>query len=48
MSRTFAYVRVSTLEQMTENQILEIEAAGFKIEPHRGRVREPTYMHNLS
>ncbi len=35
MSRTFAYVRVSTLEQMTENQILEIEAAGFKIEPHR-------------
>jgi len=35
MSRTFAYVRVSTIEQMTENQILEIEAAGFKIEPHR-------------
>ena len=35
MSRTFAYVRVSTTEQVSENQILEIEAAGFKIEPHR-------------
>lgn len=35
MSRTFAYVRVSTTEQVPENQILEIEAAGFRIEPHR-------------
>lgn len=35
MSRTFAYVRVSTTEQVSENQTLEIEAAGFKIEPHR-------------
>lgn len=35
MSRTFAYVRVSTTEQVPENQILEIEAAGFKIESHR-------------
>ena len=35
MSRTFAYARVSTLEQETQNQIGEIEAAGFKVEPHR-------------
>jgi putative DNA-invertase from lambdoid prophage Rac len=35
MSRTFAYVRVSTVEQTSENQIQEIKAAGFNIEPHR-------------
>lgn len=35
MSRTFAYARVSTLEQAPENQLQEIEAAGFKVEPHR-------------
>jgi putative DNA-invertase from lambdoid prophage Rac len=35
MPRTFAYVRVSTDEQTTDNQILEIEAAGFTIEPQR-------------
>lgn len=35
MSRTFAYVRVSTREQQTENQIKEIQSAGFIIEPHR-------------
>ena len=35
MPRNFAYVRVSTIEQNPENQIQEIEAAGFKIEPHR-------------
>lgn len=35
MSRTFAYVRVSTFDQTTENQLQEIEAAGFKVEPHR-------------
>ncbi len=35
MSRIFAYVRVSTAEQNFENQIKEIEAAGFTIEPHR-------------
>lgn len=35
MSRTFAYARVSTLEQETANQLREIEAAGFKVEPHR-------------
>jgi putative DNA-invertase from lambdoid prophage Rac len=33
--RTFAYVRVSTTGQTTENQIHEIEAAGFHIEPRR-------------
>jgi putative DNA-invertase from lambdoid prophage Rac len=35
MPRTFAYARVSTIQQETENQIREIEAAGFTIEPHR-------------
>ena len=35
MPRTFAYVRVSTTGQTTENQIQEIEAAGFQIEPRR-------------
>lgn len=35
MSRTFAYARVSTMEQNPENQIKEIESAGFIIEPHR-------------
>ncbi|WP_312283934.1 recombinase family protein [Candidatus Igneacidithiobacillus taiwanensis] len=35
MSRTFAYVRVSTAGQTPENQIQEIEAAGFHVEPHR-------------
>lgn len=33
--RTFAYVRVSTTGQTTENQIQEIEAAGFQVEPRR-------------
>ncbi len=35
MSRTCAYVRVSTFEQDTQNQVREIEAAGFKVEPQR-------------
>ena len=35
MSRTFAYARVSTIDQETQNQIAEIAAAGFKVEPHR-------------
>ena len=35
MSRVFAYCRVSTLEQTTENQRLEIEAAGFSVRPQR-------------
>jgi putative DNA-invertase from lambdoid prophage Rac len=35
MSRVFAYCRVSTAEQTYENQIHEIEAAGFNVEPRR-------------
>ncbi len=35
MSRVFAYCRVSTAEQTYENQIHEIETAGFAIEPRR-------------
>jgi putative DNA-invertase from lambdoid prophage Rac len=35
MSRVFAYCRVSTKEQTTENQVREIAGAGFAIEPHR-------------
>lgn len=35
MPRTFAYTRVSTTEQTPENQLQEIETAGFKVEPHR-------------
>lgn len=35
MPRTFAYVRVSTVGQTTENQVLEIQAAGFKVEQRR-------------
>lgn len=35
MSRVFAYCRVSTLEQTTENQRREIEAAGFIVKPQR-------------
>src|SRR5471030_51619 len=35
MSRVFAYCRVSTLEQTTDNQRREIEAAGFAVNPQR-------------
>jgi putative DNA-invertase from lambdoid prophage Rac len=35
MPRTFAYARVSTAGQTTENQIQEIEAAGFKVDARR-------------
>ena len=35
MPRTFAYARVSTTGQTTENQIQEIEAVGFQVEPRR-------------
>jgi len=31
MSRVFAYCRVSTAEQTTDNQVQEISAAGFKV-----------------
>lgn len=33
MSRVFAYCRVSTVDQTYENQVLEIQAAGFQLEP---------------
>ncbi|MBU9210091.1 recombinase family protein [Burkholderia multivorans] len=35
MSRVFAYCRVSTADQTTDNQIREIEAAGFALTPRR-------------
>jgi len=35
MSRVFAYCRVSTAEQTTDNQVQEIAAAGFKVTPQR-------------
>jgi len=35
MSRTFIYARVSTTDQNTENQIREIEAAGFSVNQRR-------------
>ena len=35
MARTFAYCRVSTLDQTTDNQAGEIEAAGFAVDPKR-------------
>jgi putative DNA-invertase from lambdoid prophage Rac len=35
MPRTFAYCRVSTIGQSVENQIREIEAAGFAVEKRR-------------
>lgn len=35
MSRSFIYARVSTTDQNTENQIREIEAAGFEVNKRR-------------
>ena len=35
MPRTFAYLRVSTLGQTTDNQRQQIAAAGFQVEPQR-------------
>ncbi|SUY28978.1 Putative DNA-invertase from lambdoid prophage Rac [Burkholderia oklahomensis] len=35
LSRVFAYCRVSTAEQTTDNQVVEIRAAGFNIDPRR-------------
>lgn len=40
MSRTFLYARVSTSNQFTENQTIEVKAAGFDVQP--GRVVEET------
>ena len=42
MSRLFAYCRVSTLEQTTENQVQEIEQAGYKVDIKR------VYMEQIS
>lgn len=33
--RVFAYCRVSTADQDTQNQVLEIKGAGFNVEEHR-------------
>ena len=33
MPHTFTYLRVSTTGQTTDNQLQEIKAAGFKVEP---------------
>ncbi|NUT87568.1 recombinase family protein [Pseudomonas corrugata] len=35
MSRTFLYARVSTTEQTTDNQVQEVKAQGFDIQPNR-------------
>lgn len=35
MGRTFAYCRVSTADQTTDNQISEIRGAGFEVSEHR-------------
>src|SRR3546814_5086114 len=35
MSRTFAYLRVSTVDQTTDNQLHAIQAAGFAAHPRR-------------
>lgn len=35
MARTFLYCRVSTSDQSTDNQVREVEGAGFKVEPRR-------------
>lgn len=35
MARTFAYCRVSTADQTAENQVRDIEAAGFSVDPKR-------------
>jgi len=35
MSRVFAYARVSTSDQFTTNQVAEIAAAGFEVQPVR-------------
>jgi hypothetical protein len=45
MPRTFAYLRVSTAGQTMDDQLQEIAAAGFKVEPDwgwpRAHPREP-------
>ena len=34
MSRVFTYCRVSTADQSNENQLKEVEAAGYNVQPH--------------
>ena len=48
MPRTFAYVRVSTTGQTTDNQLGEIAAAGFAIEPHRAKTEYGATKSNCS
>ena len=38
ISRTFSYARVSTPDQTTDNQLVEIAAAGFAVKPQRAFV----------
>lgn len=35
MSRTFIYARVSTTDQTTDNQVQEVQSAGFEVAPSR-------------
>ncbi|NBA93450.1 recombinase family protein [Pseudomonas sp. R5(2019)] len=35
MSRVFVYARVSSEDQTTDNQVQEVQAAGFAVEPQR-------------
>ena|ERR1700686_4730929 len=35
MARIFSYCRVGTEDQTTDNQVNEIEAAGFRVDPKR-------------
>lgn len=35
MSRTFVYARVSKTDQTTDNQLMEVQAAGFTVQPRR-------------
>lgn len=35
MARSFAYLRVSTGDQTTDNQLHEIQSAGFLVDPNR-------------
>jgi putative DNA-invertase from lambdoid prophage Rac len=35
MPRVFVYARVSTADQETDNQVRDVQAAGFSVEPHR-------------
>lgn len=35
MSRTFAYCRVSKIDQHTDNQVMEIQSAGFNVKSER-------------